>query len=90
MYKRQVYTVNGVAISWEKDWLWYDYKIETSVDGAVWKACYQGSASGQTRLPNRFPSPRKARFVRIVVQGVSGKEAAGIYHVEIFGKKVGN
>ena len=85
-----VYTVNGVAISWEKDWLWYDYKIETSVDGAVWKACYQGSASGQTRLPNRFPSPRKARFVRIVVQGVSGKEAAGIYHVEIFGKKVGN
>ncbi len=83
-----MYTVNGVSVSWEKDWLWYDYKIETSSDGVAWQCCYQGSASGQTRLPNCFSAPQKARYVRIVVQGISGKEAAGIYHVEIFGKKL--
>ena len=79
--------VNGVAISWEKDWLWYDYRVETSLDGEGWECHFRGSASGQTRLPDRFATTAKARFVRIVIESISGKDPAGIYHVEIFGKK---
>lgn len=84
----KVYSVNGVAVSWEKDWLWYDYRIETSLDGLEWECNYRGNASGQTRLPDRFASPARARFVRIVVQNLSGKDVAGIYHVEIFGNEI--
>lgn len=81
------FTVNGVAVSWEKDWLWYDYRIETSLNGVDWECRFRGNASGQTRLPDRFPLPARARFVRIVIQSISGKEPAGIYHVEIFGNR---
>ncbi len=82
---QEEYTVNGVAISWEKDWLWYDYKVETSLNGKDWECNYLGKASGQTRLPNRFTAPVKARYLRVTVLGISGKDPAGFYHVEIFG-----
>ena len=81
------YSVDGVAISWEKDGLWYDYNVETSMDGEIWECRYKGHASGQTRTPNRFANSAKAKYLRVVVTGVSGKETVGIYHVEIFGSK---
>ncbi|MGN1052705.1 MAG: glycoside hydrolase family 2 TIM barrel-domain containing protein, partial [Candidatus Scatosoma sp.] len=34
--------VNGVAISWEKDWIWYDFDVETSLDGKNWTKCHHG------------------------------------------------
>ncbi len=79
--------VYGVSISWLNDGLWYDYDIETSMDGESWERQLQGHASGQTRLPNRFPRAVEARYLRVVVCAVSGDEAVGMYHVEIFGKK---
>lgn len=81
------YCVNGLSISWEKDGLWYDYEVETSMDGETFECRYNGHASGQTRLPNRFAGPVKAKYLRIVITGVSGQEAVGIYHVELFGNK---
>ena len=80
--------VNGVAISWYNDGMWYDFDVETSIDGEHWECQLQGHASGQTRLPNRFPKMVEARYLRIVVHSVSGSEAVGMYHVEIFGKKI--
>ena len=79
--------LSGVTVSWEKDWLWYDYEIQTSLDGETWETAYAGKASGQTRLPNRFANPVKARYLRIVILSVSGGDIPGIYHVEVFGKK---
>ena len=79
--------IYGVAISWLKDGLWYDYDIETSIDGVAWERQLQGHASGQTRLPDRFSKVIEARYLRVMICAVSGNEVAGMYHVEVFGKK---
>lgn len=86
---QEICQVYGVSVSWFNDGLWYDYDVETSVDGEHWECQFQGHASGQTRLPNRFAKMVEARYLRIVIQTVSGKEVAGMYHVEVFGKKGG-
>lgn len=80
-------TVNGVGISWQKDGLWYDFEIYTSLDGNIWDCHFKGHASGQTRTPNRLAQPTKAKYLKVVVVGVSANEPVGIYHVEIFGNK---
>lgn len=79
--------VSGVAVSWEKDWIWYDFDVETSLDGKTWTKCHHGYASGQTRKPDRFDSPVTAKYLRIVVNSLKGDGVAAIYHVEVYGKK---
>ena len=83
----ETFSLNGVSVLWEKDGMWYDYDVETSLDGKDWTMQCRGHASGQTLSPDRFPEPVSARFVRIVVWSVNGKVPVGILHVEILGKK---
>lgn len=79
--------VYGASISWLDDGLWYDYDIEVSEDGENRTRVAAGRASGQTNLPDRFPEPVKARYVRINIHSVSGGNPAGIYLVELHGDK---
>lgn len=80
--------VTGIAISWEKDWVWYDFDVETSLDGNNWTKRYSGYASGQTIKPYRFSSPVKAKYLRVVVNGLNGEGVAAFYHAEIYGNKI--
>ena len=81
--------VSGLTVRWYNDGLWYDYAAETSLDGETWTSAAEGRASGQSDLPVRFAQPVKARYVRVVVNGVTGDEPAGIYLVEIYGDRPG-
>ena len=84
------YEVTGVAISWEKDWVWYDFDVLVSTDGKEWTKCHHGYASGQTTKPERFSSPVKAGYLRIAVNALRGEGAAAIYHVAVYGNKISN
>ncbi|MGN1094121.1 MAG: glycoside hydrolase family 2 TIM barrel-domain containing protein [Candidatus Neoclostridium sp.] len=80
--------VTGVAISWEKDWVWYDFDVLVSTDGKEWTKCHHGYASGQTTKPERFSSPVKAGYLRIAINALRGEGAAAIYHVAVYGNKI--
>lgn len=75
----------GASITWLNDGLWYDYEIETSLDGELWERQAEGRASGQSQLPSRFAAPVWTRHARITVRGVTGDEPVGIYQVELHG-----
>ncbi len=77
--------VYGVSIAWLDDGVWYDYEIQTSLDGISWKNQYDGHSSGQSRLPNRFAASVKAQYLRIVVHSLTGGKPVGIYLVEVHG-----
>lgn len=78
--------VTGLTVKWLNDGLWYDYSVETSMDGVEWKHQADGHASGQAHMPVRFPQPTDARFVRVVINGVTGDNPAGMLLVEIHGE----
>ncbi|MBR0463297.1 MAG: discoidin domain-containing protein [Clostridia bacterium] len=80
--------VSGLTVRWYNDGLWYDYAVETSPDGEEWTQAAEGRASGQSDLPVRFAEAVTARYVRVVVNGVTGDEAAGIYLVEVYGDRM--
>jgi hypothetical protein len=82
------YTLSGVFVGWEKDGVWYDYEILTSIDGVDYTSRVTNRASGQTRKPDRLTSNSTVRFVKVVVHSVSSSDPVGIYQVQIFGKKV--
>ncbi len=79
--------VSGLTVRWLNDGLWYDYAVMLSRDGVQWTQAAEGRASGQSNLPIRFPAAAQARYVRVVVKGVTGGEPAGMYLVEIYGEK---
>lgn len=82
------FTLNGMSVSWEKDGAWYDYVVETSLDGAAWRRCLAGYTSGQSRKPLRFEAPVAARYIRIVIHAVTSGDAAGIRQVEVYGDNI--
>lgn len=79
-----MYDVYGVLVSWQNDGMWYDFEVQTSTDKHSWESRCKEIASGQTQMPSRFAASVTARYLRIVVTGVSGGVPAGIYHVEVF------
>lgn len=81
-------SIYGVSIAWFDDGAWYEYEVETSVDGENWTMQCRNSASGQTRMPDRFEKAVIARFVRIVVYSVTSEKPVGIYLVEIHGDEI--
>ena len=81
------YNLNGVFVGWEKDGVWYDYEIQTSLDNEKYTACIQNSASGQTRKPDRIAVGTVARYVKVLINSASTSDPVGIYQVQIFGKK---
>ena|GEM_PF-2991306 len=83
----EVCAIYGTTISWMDDGLWYEYDIETSVDGQKWEKITENRASGQTRKPDRFPDTVEARYVKVNIYSVSGGNKAGIYLVEIHANK---
>lgn len=78
--------VTGITVKWLDDGLWYDFAVQTSADGAEWKHIADGHASGQGHVPVRFPEPTNTRFVRVVVNGVTGNNPAGILLAEVHGE----
>lgn len=78
--------VTGLTVKWLNDGLWYDFSVETSLDGAEWTHIADGRASGQGCVPVRFPQPTNARLLRVNVLGVTGDNPAGILLVEIHGE----
>ena len=79
--------VSGLTTKWYNDGLWYDYAVETSPDGENWTHAADGRASGQGHVPTRFPAAVHARYVRVVVHGVTGNEPAGMYLAEVYGDR---
>ena len=75
----------GVTASWYNDGVWYDYTVQTSLDGNTWTDECHSRSSGQLHQADKFSQPRLARYVRITVHSVSGGEDAGMYLLEIFG-----
>lgn len=79
--------VSGLMVKWYSDGLWYGYSIETSVDGEKWVFGAEGQASGQSTQPIRLNETVPARYVRVNIVSVSGGEPAGMYKVEVYGRK---
>ncbi len=80
-------TLAGVALDTESNRDDYPraYQIETSTDGNTWEKAAEGKGSG-TLAEIIFPSPQKARHLRITQTGTDSSKSWGVSEIVLFKK----
>ncbi|MDA7888346.1 ThuA domain-containing protein [Akkermansiaceae bacterium] len=60
-------TITGTEILWEKRDQWYQYKIESSLDGKSWTMAYDGSKNERRTDTRDKLDARNIKFLRVTV-----------------------
>ena len=80
-------TVTSAEILWEKRDNWYQYKIETSLDGKSWTMAHDGSANTrQTDTKDSF-NAREIKFLRVTVLKQQNGQWPAIWEIRLAGEK---
>ena len=80
-------TVTSAEIAWEKRDQWYQYKIETSLDGKSWTIAHDGSANTrQTDTKDTFRA-EKTKFLRVTVLKQQHGLWPGFWEIKLTGEK---
>ena len=80
-------TVTSAEIAWEKRDQWYQYKIETSLDGKSWTIAHDGSANTRQSDTKDTFRAEKTKFLRVTVLKQQYGLWPGFWEIKLTGEK---
>jgi len=80
-------TVTSAEILWEMRKDWYQYKIESSLDGKAWTMAYDGSKNQRKSETKDTFKAEKIKFLRVTVLKHENGQWPAIWEVRLTGEK---
>lgn len=80
-------TVTSTEILWEKRDNWYQYKIETSLDGKTWTMAHDGSANTRPTDTKDSFNAKEIKFLRVTVLKQQHSQWPAIWEIRLTGEK---
>jgi putative heme-binding domain-containing protein len=80
-------TVTSAEIAWEKRKDWYQYKIETSLDGKSWQMAYDGSQNQRQSDTKDTFEAENIKFLRVTVLKHQHGQWPALWELKLTGEK---